>query len=73
MIRELIDTEVEAVVGGGSFNNSFNGGFSVFNDFHPSATSNGGNATANGNGNATAGPSIAANVLNGGQAIQLNF
>jgi hypothetical protein len=48
MIRELIDTEVEAVVGGLTGNgNTINfGGF----DIHPTNNGQGGNATANGAG-----------------------
>jgi hypothetical protein len=63
MIRELIDTEVEAVVGGGSFDV-----FNVANVAFQNAQAFGGNALAIG-GSATGGPAVAFNTLS--QANQI--
>jgi hypothetical protein len=63
MIRELLDTEVEAVAGGFTING--NGNDPVQINFNPVNNANGGNAQANGNGNATGG--------NGGSQTFGNF
>jgi hypothetical protein len=57
MIRELIDTEVEAVVGGGDFNT-----FNVANVAFQNAQAFGGNATSY-FGSAVGGPAVAFNTL----------
>jgi len=68
MIRELIDMEVEAVVGGGN-NSTYD--FSNFqNYFNATATATGGNATST-SGNASGGPAFAVNALTGGQTIAI--
>jgi hypothetical protein len=53
MIRELIDSELEVVAGG--FTISGNGNDPVTINLNPTNNSPGGNATAQGNGNATGG------------------
>jgi hypothetical protein len=53
MIRELIDAEVEEVVGGLTISGNGNNPFTI--TFNPQNQTTGGNATSNGAGNATGG------------------
>jgi hypothetical protein len=53
MIRELLDTEVEAVAGGFTLNNSPQSPVTI--TFNPQNQTTGGNATVTGNGNAYGG------------------
>ena len=56
MIRELIDTDLEAVAGGGDFNS-----FNVANFLSQTANATGGNATSYW-GSAVGGPAVAFNT-----------